>query len=128
MILIMKMGWLSMNLLLDRLNNAVFFLFSFYSLFAFILSCFGLCRLPYDINLQDDVIIAEPPPLEFYHMFGNKEAGMQVLENICVQLVEVYGNEVGALGRNIYQRRALFVDICVFCKVCQYTFNLASYA
>jgi hypothetical protein len=33
-------------------------------------------------------------------MFGNEEAGVQVLENVCRQLVEGYGDEVGAMGRN----------------------------
>jgi hypothetical protein len=33
-------------------------------------------------------------------MFGNEEVGVQVLENVCGQLVEGYDDEVGALGRN----------------------------
>ena len=54
--------------------------------------------------MQDSVPVAEPPPIGFHHMFGNKEAEVQVLENVCGQLVEDYScNEVGALGRNKLQ-------------------------
>ena len=63
----------------------------------------ALCRLPRAINLQDGVPVVEPPPLGFHHMFGNEEVGVQVLENVCGQLVEGYGDEVGALERNILQ-------------------------
>ena len=75
------------------------------------LSQFGLCKLPCDINLQDGVPIAEPPPLGFHDMFGNEEVGVQVLKNVCRQLVEGYDNEVGALGRN----RLQILKACIIC-------------
>ena len=56
-------------------------------------------------------LVAEPPPLEFHHMFGNKEVGVQVLENVCGQLAEGYGDEVEALGRNILQ----ISKACIIC-------------
>ena len=72
--------------------------FCFYSFFVILLSHFGLCRVPCDINWQDGVPVAEPLPLGFHHIFGNKEVGLQVLEYICGQLVEGYGDEVGNFG------------------------------
>ena len=71
----------------------------------------ALCRLPCDINLQDGVFVVEQPPLGFHHMFGNEETGVQVLENVCGQLVEGYGDEVGALGRNILH----ILKACIIC-------------
>ena len=71
----------------------------------------ALCRLPCDINLQDGVHVVEPPPLGFHHMFGNEEAGVQVLENVCGQLVEGYGDEVGTLGFNILH----ILKACIIC-------------
>ena len=59
------------------------------------MSHFGLCILSCDINLQDGVPVAEPPPLGFHHMFGNEETGMQVLEDVCGQLIEGYGDDAG---------------------------------
>ena len=44
-------------------------------------------------------------------MFGNEEDGVQVLENVCGQLVEGYGDEVGVLGRNILQ----ISKACIIC-------------
>ena len=87
---------------LDDIQNALrrFFFFSFFLFLSSFWSRFGLCRLLCDINLQDGVPVVEPPPLGFHHMFGNEKARVQVLENVCGQLVEGYGNEVGALGRN----------------------------
>ena len=52
-------------------------------------------RTPEVLVVPVDVHVAEPPPLGFYHMFGNKEVEVQVLENICGHLVEGYGDEVG---------------------------------
>ena len=71
----------------------------------------ALCRLPCDINLQDGVPIAEPPPVGFHHMFGNKAVGVQVLGDVCGQLVEGYGDEVGALGHNKLQ----ILKACIVC-------------
>ena len=84
---------------------------SFYSLFVIFLFCFGLCKVPCDINLQDGVPIVEPPPLGIHHMFGNKEAGVQVLEYVFGPLVEGYGDEVGAMGHN----KLHILKACIIC-------------
>ena len=55
--------------------------------------------------------VVEPPPIGFHHMSGNEEVGVQVLENVCGHLVEGYGDEVGALGRNIIQ----ILKACIIC-------------
>ena len=85
-----------------------FLLFSFCPIFCHVLD---FADLPCDINLQDGVPVAKPPPLGFHHMFGNEEAGVQVLENVCGQLVEGHGDEVGALGRN----RLQISKACIIC-------------
>ena len=86
---------------MNDIQNALRGIFSFFnSLFVIFWYRFGLCILPCDISLQDGVPVVEPPPLGFHHMFGNEKAGVQVLENVCGQNIEGYGNEVGALGCN----------------------------
>ena len=60
-----------------------------------VLSCFGLCILPCDINLQDGVLIVEPPPLGFHHMFGNKEVEVQVLETFADNSLKAMAMKLG---------------------------------
>ena len=89
----------------------IYLVFLYFIIFCPFLSRFGLCRFPCDNNLQDGVPNVEPPPLGFHHMFGNEEDRVQVLENVYEQLVEGYGDEVEAMGRNKLQ----ILKACIIC-------------
>ena len=56
------------------------------------------------VEFEKELVECEKESVEIQDMFDNEEVGVQVLANVCGQLIEGYGDEVGALGRNILPR------------------------